>query len=238
MSGPRIDVMIDERRDGDDAPLFDGLSFAIEPATVVALVGPAGVGKSTLLRLIAGIDTSFTGAIEIGGTPTAEAPLPGFVFADTRLLPWLTARDNLRAVRPETTIAEADALLMRVGLAAHTQHFPHQLPDALQRRVALARAQSMNPNLLLLDEPFATLDRTRVSELEQLLLTLIETGHPTVLLATQLPEDAAALADRAIVLTGRPARITADYRFATPAGQRTRVERELIAARLLEAMGG
>jgi ABC-type nitrate/sulfonate/bicarbonate transport system ATPase subunit len=235
-NGPRLEIDVDGKKfDFLPAPLLENFKLEVEPSSVVALVGPSGVGKSTLLRMIGGVDTLFSGRVLVDGVVAADAPPAGFVFQDPRLMPWLTAIDNVRAVRPETTEAEAQAMLMRVGLAGFEQYYPHELSGGMQRRVALARAFSVNPRLLLLDEPFVSLDRTLVAEMEQVLLSLIDTNRPTVLLVTHLPEDAAALADRAVVLSGRPAKIVADFRFDTPPGQRSRVQREHIANQIAGA---
>lgn len=235
-SGPRLDIAIEGKRfEFQSAPLLERFDLVVEPSSVVALVGPSGVGKSTLLRMVGGIDMLFSGTVLVDGLAAATAPPAGFVFQDPRLLPWLTALDNIRAVRPETTIAEATEMLGRVGLEGFEHDHPHGLSGGMQRRVGLARAFSVNPRLLLLDEPFVSLDRTLVREMEEVLLGLIEASHPTVLLVTHLPEDAAVLADRAIVLAGRPVRIAADFRFDVPRGSRTREQREHIANQIVAA---
>ena len=229
--GPLLSLSVAEKRfDPTHAPLFSGFNLEVAPSSVVALVGPSGVGKSTLLRLVAGIDTNYQGRIEIDGVPAESAPPAGFVFQDARLLPWLTAAENIRAVRAQTTREEAVEILRRVGLASFEDAFPHQLSGGMQRRVALARAFSVNPRLLLLDEPFVSLDRSLVLEIQTVLRELIATHEPTVLLVTHLAEDAAALADRAVVLSGRPVRITGDMQFPIPRDARTAANLTRIAA--------
>ena len=166
--GPRLAIEVDSKLFSIlPEPLLQNFRLDIEPSSVVALVGPSGVGKSTLLRMIGGVDNVFSGRVLIDGRIAADSPPSGFVFQDPRLLPWLTAVENIRAVRTGTSEAEALEMLMRVGLAGFEHYYPHELSGGMQRRVALARACSVNPRLLLLDEPFVSLDRTLVGEMEQ-----------------------------------------------------------------------
>ncbi|MGV8855844.1 MAG: ABC transporter ATP-binding protein [Devosia sp.] len=214
-SGISLDIVRKQFADAS-GPLLADLRLTIAPSSVVALVGPSGVGKSSLLRLLAGIDRDFTGTIAIDGKAPHAAATPGFVFQDPRLLPWLSALDNVRAADPAISRDTASAWLAKVGLAAAGALFPHQLSGGMQRRVALARAFSVNARLLLLDEPFVSLDRALVAEMQHVFAQLLEGTRPTVVFVTHLVDDAARLADRAILLDGRPARIVGDIAMPVP----------------------
>lgn len=213
-SGPA--VTLDIRRlhfPGASAPLFAPLALEVAPGEVVALIGPSGVGKTTLLRLVAGLETGFDGQVTVGGRPAQKAPPPGFVFQDARLLPWLDGAANLRAVRPDIGQDRIEALLARVGLAGQSGAFPRQLSGGMQRRLGLARALAAGSGLLLLDEPFTSLDRAVVQDLQALFRAVFAAERPTVLVVSHDPEDAARLAGRVVLLAGRPARIAADLRL-------------------------
>lgn len=234
-TGPRLEIDIAEKRYPGGAALFEGFRLAVEPGTTVALVGPSGVGKSTLLRLVGGIDTDFAGSIRIDGIEAGRAPAAGVVFQDPRLLPWLSAEANITALCPGTMPEAARAALARVGLGAQARAFPHQLSGGMQRRVALARALVANPRLLLLDEPFVSLDRALVGGMQRLVQQIVAETGATALLVTHMPDDAVRLADRAILLRGRPAVIAADIGFDIRPGARTAADFGRYAGLLAQA---
>lgn len=236
-SGPALSLDIAEKRFGANPLLFSGLKLNIAGGSLVALVGPSGVGKSTLLRMIAGIDTGFSGQIMVGGVSAIHAPPPGFVFQDARLLPWLSVIGNIRAVTPGISKADLTILLARVGLRGTDEYLPHQLSGGMQRRLALARAIAFNPKLLLLDEPFVSLDQVLVDELRGLLLDIRSHERSTAIVVTHTPDDAAQLADRVIILKGQPATVVADVAFDSPPSGRGTAERRRLA-RLIERWSG
>jgi len=220
-TGPGLTLSIEEKRyAGSVAPTLSGFKAEIAPGSITAILSPSGIGKSTLLRIIAGIDRDFSGLVTINGQPAAEAAPPGFLFQDPRLLPWLTTSDNVRTAGSGVSTERAMAALGRTGLADHANLYPHQLSGGMQRRAALARALALNAGLLLLDEPFVSLDRTLVEEMYELIASVAAEDGPTMILVTHMTEDAARLADRVLVLSGTPARITTDLTLPQPRDQR------------------
>ena len=218
-TGAKLIADIKEKSFGEEA-LFDGLRFEVPAGQVVALIGPSGVGKSTLLRMIGGIDPDYEGDILIDDLVPADAEVPGFVFQDPRLLPWETALGNLLAVKPDLADDEGRKLLVNVGLDAAENLRPGELSGGMQRRVALARALAVSSRLLLLDEPFVSIDRKLARELQALVASVVDRLGLAALLVTHDPYDAAVLADRVITLRGRPVRVVDDMALDTPRAAR------------------
>lgn len=188
------------------------LSFRVDEGEFVAIVGPSGAGKTTLLNLIAGLDREMQGSIELYGSPlhhdAARRERIGFLFQDSRLLPWLDVYENVRLVMHGNghNRQQASDLIAQVGLQEFEHAYPGQLSGGMQRRVSLARAFAVNPRLLLMDEPFHSLDAPTADYLRSLLLDLWQRTRPIVLYVTHNLREALALADRVIFLSSRPAR--------------------------------
>jgi ABC-type nitrate/sulfonate/bicarbonate transport system ATPase subunit len=171
--------------------------------SVTALFGPSGCGKTTALRILMGLDPEFEGEVR------HRPPRLGVVFQEPRLLPWRSLGDNLRIVARAAGLPEppVEALLSRVGLAGWAGHYPRELSLGMARRAALARALAVEPELLVLDEPFVSLDEATAVQLRALVGAVLAERRVTAVLVTHALEDAAALADRIAVLTPRPARL-------------------------------
>ena len=207
------------------------LAFSLGNGEVAALVGPSGCGKTTLLRIIAGLDSDFEGTVAL----PAHGML-GMVFQEPRLLPWRTVEQNVRLAAPQATDAALGTLFQALGLTAHRDHFPGELSLGLARRVALARAFAVEPDLLLLDEPFVSLDDALAARLRDELADLVNRRPITTLLVTHNVEEAIGLADRLLLLSLSPARVLADVPVTRPRTPRTPQElaamREEIAKRI------
>ena len=207
------------------------LAFSLGNGEVAALVGPSGCGKTTLLRIIAGLDSDFEGSVAL----PAHGML-GMVFQEPRLLPWRTVEQNVRLAAPRATDAALGTLFQALGLTAHRDHFPGELSLGLARRVALARAFAVEPDLLLLDEPFVSLDDALAARLRDELADLVNRRPITTLLVTHNVEEAIGLADRLLLLSLGPARVLGDVPVTRPRTPRTPQElaamREEIAKRI------
>jgi NitT/TauT family transport system ATP-binding protein len=197
----------------------DGLDLVVAPGEFVAILGPSGCGKSTLLRMIAGLEPLDGGSVELGAQRGALA----YVFQDAHLLPWRNVLDNvaLPLELQHRPAAERRAAALRaidqVGLADAARRHPAQLSGGMRMRVSLARALVTAPRLLLLDEPFAALDEITRQGLDDRLRSLWAETGTTVLFVTHSIAEAAFLAERAVVLTRRPARLVLEHRLDLPA---------------------
>jgi ABC-type nitrate/sulfonate/bicarbonate transport system ATPase subunit len=211
----RLDVGIKQKfyrgAAGGELQVLGELAFSLGAGEVAALVGPSGCGKTTLLRILAGLDRDYEGSVSLPAHGTL-----GMVFQEPRLLPWRTVEQNVRLAAPKAGDATLDALFATLGLTAHRDHYPGELSLGLARRVALARAFAVEPDLLLLDEPFVSLDATLAARLREELAELVRSRPVTTLLVTHDVDEAIGLADRLFLLSASPARVLAEVPIERP----------------------
>jgi ABC-type nitrate/sulfonate/bicarbonate transport system ATPase subunit len=207
-------------RNGATAPVLTDISFTVDPGEFVAILGPSGSGKSTILRLIAGLEQPTSGQVAVGGREVSVTDdRCAVVFQAPRLLPWRSVGGNValgarRRKRKQT--ARINQLLEEVGLAHVADAWPHQLSGGMAQRVGLARGLAAEPDVLLLDEPFAALDALTRLRMQELLLQLWRHHAQTVVLVTHDIDETLYLADRIIILGESPARIVATHSVTLP----------------------
>jgi NitT/TauT family transport system ATP-binding protein len=200
-------------------PVLEGASLAVEDCQFVSLVGPSGSGKSSLLRVIMGLQQPLAGTVDTG----VKRSEIGILFQDDALLPWKTARDNVAlgltfngAARP-AALAQADLWLGRLGLGGFEDRYPRHLSGGQRKRVALAQVLAMRPKLILMDEPFASLDAIVRARVVQDVVSLVERECISVLLVTHDLEEALSLSDVVYLLSQGPrAHITEHYPVPIP----------------------
>jgi NitT/TauT family transport system ATP-binding protein len=209
-----------EKRDDDELlTVLSDVSLAIEDHQFVCLLGRSGCGKSTLLNLISGLDREYEGTIRYSGRSLNGGPPPlrlGYVFQEPRLLPWLSVKANMHFTLRRSAVAASernktvDEWIERVGLRDFANAYPHELSGGMQQRASIARAFAIDPDVLLMDEPFSGLDEFTGRSMREQLLELWRETRKTVLFVTHHCFEACYLADRIVVLGRRPGRVVED----------------------------
>jgi NitT/TauT family transport system ATP-binding protein len=195
------------------------LDLDIRKGEFVSLLGPSGCGKSTALRLIAGLSAPTSGAVRVSKSAAQVKHSIGFVFQEPTLMPWTSVRENVRLplMLAHAPRAEADArvgeALTQVGLAEFAESYPRELSGGMKMRVSLARALVTDPDILLMDEPFAALDEITRFRLNNDLLALWRNLRKTVIFVTHSVFESVYLSQRVIVMTPRPGRLAAEFRI-------------------------
>src|SRR5262249_22664412 len=218
---------------GQPLEVLRDIAFTLARGELGVLVGPSGCGKTTMLRIIAGSDADYDGKV--------VAPARGrlaMVFQEPRLLPWRTVEDNVRLVAPSVSESALVTLFDVLELTQHRLHYPGELSLGLARRVAVARAFAVEPELLLLDEPFVSLDDALASKLRDELSLLVENRTVTTLLVTHDLDEAVRLADRLFLLSPRPAQVLAEVSIGVPRDRRTATELSVAQAEVLRHLRG
>ena len=201
--------------DGAQVKTLDDVSLDVRRGELLCLIGPSGCGKSTLLNIIGGLLQATTGAVKVAGK-TITGPSPrdlAFVFQDNTLFPWNTILDNVivglefQGVPEGERRGRAQQALEAVGLTEFRDHYPHQLSGGMKQRASLARALSMQTDIVLMDEPFAALDEQTRTYLGEELSILLAEHRKTIIMVTHSLSEAVFLADRVVVMTARPAAI-------------------------------
>ena len=209
--------------DGGRVVALEELSLAIPERCFATVIGPSGCGKTTVLNLVAGLERRTSGAVRVAGR-VVERPGPdrAVVFQDVALFPWLQVQDNigfgLRVARlPERRVREkVDELLETVGLTEFRRRYPAELSGGMRQRVSIARALALDADVLLMDEPFGSLDAQTRGLMQEFLTGLWERRRVTVLFITHDLDEALFLADRVFVLTARPGRVKATLEVDLP----------------------
>lgn len=208
------------RPGGDPFVIFDEINIRVREGEFVSLVGPSGCGKTTLLRVISALIPATSGKILVEGQEVAggDGKLEvGFVFQGASLLPWRTSLKNVtlgleaKGLKAKECVEKARHFLNLVGLSGFEDYYPHQLSGGMQQRVNLARALAVDPKVLLMDEPFASLDAQTRSFMQLELLKIWQRAKKTVIFVTHMISEAILLADRVLVLSCRPGRIRSEF---------------------------
>jgi ABC-type nitrate/sulfonate/bicarbonate transport system ATPase subunit len=206
---------------GNYLEVLNDINLHFEDGELVCLLGPSGCGKTTLVRIIAGFEQPTSGSVTIDGEHV-KGPSSNhiFVFQHNGLLPWMTVWENVRlGIRHMSEKDQGERIrefLDIVNLTGFEHHYPHQLSGGMQRRAELARALVVNPDVLLMDEPFAGLDFLTRLKMREEIINMHEYIHKTILFITHDIEEALVMADRMVVFSDRPAQVRMDLRLECP----------------------
>ena len=214
-----MDILIDIKHKAYQVPssnienvVIKDLTFSLNNHEFVCVIGPSGCGKTTLLNTIAGLDTNFQGKIALKHQTTT--PNIGYVFQNPRLLPWRTVRENIELVltNPQTT-SMVDTLLDAMQLTHLENCYPEHLSLGMSRRISIIRAFAINPDILLMDEPFVSLDAPNARQVRTLLLSLWQQRPHSILFVTHDLREAITLADKLVFLSKSPMKIVSEIRI-------------------------
>lgn len=203
-----------DERSGETKQVLKDINFSVYRGEFISILGASGCGKTTLLRLIAGLDEVQEGHISLNGkTVKGTDSKRGFIFQQGCLFPWLTIEENVaQGLKASKTYKEnagqVQPFIDKIGLTGFEKAYPHQISGGMAQRVAIARALIMNPDVLLLDEPMGALDSFTRAEIQDLLLKLKEKNNTTMILVTHDIDEAIYLSDRIVIMTPRPGRIS------------------------------
>lgn len=207
---------------GEPLPVIDDLSFQVNTGEFVSILGPSGCGKTTLLKVIAGLIKPSTGQLNFGKGGITGSQVIGLAFQHANLMPWRNVSGNISLPLEITGISQVeiasrvDEMIHLVGLEGFEKTYPRDLSGGMQQRVSIARALIQNPDLLLLDEPFGSLDALTREHMGDELLNIWQASRKTVIMVTHSISEAVFLSDRVLVLTPRPARINLDLKIPLP----------------------
>ena len=230
------------KEDGSRLVVLDHVTFDVKDKEFVCILGSSGCGKTTLLRLIAGLDVAQEGSIVLDGEGIrGTSPKVGMVFQEYSLFPWRTVIDNIafglemQGMAKDERYRIADQYLSLVNLSPFRDSFPSELSGGMRQRIAVARALALDPVLLLMDEPFGALDAQTRNMLQMELLDIQKATQKTIIFITHSVDEAVYLSDRIIVLTPRPGRICQTFSIDLPRPRdRTSIEFALIRRNVLD----
>jgi NitT/TauT family transport system ATP-binding protein len=236
---PKLGILLQEvtklflTGDGDDARVgIQNVNLAVDKKEFVCIIGPSGCGKTTILNLLVGLMPADSGELLIDGVPLADAQFAakmGYMLARDSLLPWRSAQKNVeiamevgyhKVANRRERRERARELLELMGLSGHFNSFPSQLSQGMRQRVAIARTLACEPNIFLMDEPFGALDAQTRRYMHEELIHIWEADPKSVLFVTHDLDEALALADRVVVVNGRPGTITSEFPISVPRQER------------------